>query len=148
MGAGHPAQAHCRRGVRAVLEGLPPGSLALAAVSGGTDSLALAGALAAEGAPHDVTVGAIIVDHGLQPDSAETALLAAQQCGDLLLAPVAIVQAVVAASGDGLEAAAREARYSALAETAADTLASDEVVDAANGIETQARDVCKVDIGL
>ena len=119
MGAGHPAQAHCRRGVRAVLEGLPPGSLALAAVSGGTDSLALAGALAAEGAPHDVTVGAIIVDHGLQPDSAETALLAAQQCGDLLLAPVAIVQAVVAASGDGLEAAAREARYSALAETAA-----------------------------
>ena len=47
MGAGHPAQAHCRRGVRAVLEGLPPGSLALAAVSGGTDSLALAGALAA-----------------------------------------------------------------------------------------------------
>lgn len=119
MGAGHPAQADCRRGVRAVLEGLPPGSLALAAVSGGTDSLALAGALAAEGPAHDVTVGAIVVDHGLQPGSADTALLAAQQCGDLGLAPVAIVQAVVTSSGGGLEAAAREARYAALADTAA-----------------------------
>lgn len=119
MGAGHPAQADCRRGVRAALAGLPAGSLALAAVSGGTDSLALAGALAAEGAAHDVTVGAIVVDHGLQPDSADTALLAAQQCGDLGLAPVAIVPTVVTASGEGIEAAARDARYAALAETAA-----------------------------
>lgn len=119
MGAGHPAQADCRRGVRAALAGLPAGSLALAAVSGGTDSLALAGALAAEGAAHEVTVGAIVVDHGLQPDSADTALLAAQQCGDLGLAPVAIVPTVVTASGEGIEAAARDARYGALAETAA-----------------------------
>lgn len=119
MGAGHPSQADCRRGVRAALAGLPAGSLALAAVSGGTDSLALAGALATEGPAHDVTVGAIIVDHGLQPDSAETALLAAQQCADLGLAPVAVVQAVVSTTGAGLEADAREARYTALAETAA-----------------------------
>lgn len=81
--------------------------------------MALAGALAAEGAAHDVTVGAIVVDHGLQPDSADTALLAAQQCGDLGLAPVAIVPTVVTASGEGIEAAARDARYAALAETAA-----------------------------
>lgn len=118
MGAGHPAQADCRRGVRAVLEGLPPGSLALAAVSGGGDSLALAGALAAEGAAHEVTVGAIVVDHGLQEESTDVALLAAQQCGDLGLAPVAIVPVEVTAAGDGLEAAARDARYAALAETA------------------------------
>ncbi|QBF45065.1 tRNA lysidine(34) synthetase TilS [Janibacter limosus] len=119
MGAGHPSQADCRRGVRAVLDGLPAGSLVLAAVSGGTDSLALAGALAAEGAAHDVTVGAIVVDHGLQEESADTAVLAAQQCADLGLAPVAVVQAVITSSGDGLEADAREARYTALAETAA-----------------------------
>ncbi|MGI9156033.1 MAG: hypothetical protein ACR2FG_05270 [Marmoricola sp.] len=31
---------------------------------------------------------------------------------------------------------------------AADTLSSHDVVDAANGIETQARDVCKVNLGL
>lgn len=31
---------------------------------------------------------------------------------------------------------------------AANTLSSDEVVSAANGIETQARDVCKVNLGL
>ncbi len=118
MGAGHPAQADCRRGVRAVLEGLPPGSLALAAVSGGGDSLALAAALAAEGASHEVTVGAIIVDHGLQEESTDVALLAAQQCGDLGLAPVAVVPVEVTAAGEGLEAAARDARYAALAETA------------------------------
>lgn len=119
MAAGHPAQADCRRGVRAVLEGLPEGSLALAAVSGGGDSLAVAAALAAEGAAHDVTVGAIIVDHGLQEESTDVALLAAQQCADLGLAPVAVVPVEVTATGDGLEAAARDARYAALAETAA-----------------------------
>lgn len=118
MGAGHPAQADCRRGVRAVLEGLPAGSLALAAVSGGGDSLALAAALAAEGPAHEVTVGAIIVDHGLQEESTDVALLAAQQCGDLGLAPVAVVPVAVTATGDGLESAARDARYAALAETA------------------------------
>lgn len=118
MGAGHPAQADCRRGVRAALEGLPAGSLALAAVSGGGDSLALAAALAAEAANHDVTAGAIIVDHGLQEESTDVALLAAQQCSDLGLAPVAVVPADVVATGEGLEAAARDARYTALTETA------------------------------
>lgn len=118
MGAGHPTQADCRRGVRAALEGLPPGSLALAAVSGGGDSLALAAALAAEAPAHEVTAGAIIVDHGLQEASTDVALLAAQQCGDLGLAPVAVVPATVVPDGDGLEAAAREARYAALVDTA------------------------------
>ncbi|MGE9781834.1 tRNA lysidine(34) synthetase TilS [Janibacter sp. G368] len=119
MGAGHPSQADCRRGVRAALAGLPAGSLALAAVSGGADSLALAAALAAEAPAHDVTAGAIIVDHQLQEESADVALLAAQHCADLGLAPVAVVPTLVTASGEGLEAAAREARYAALAETAA-----------------------------
>lgn len=107
------------KGVRAALAGLPAGSLALAAVSGGADSLALAAALAAEAPAHDVTAGAIIVDHQLQEESADVALLAAQHCADLGLGPVAVVPTLVTASGEGLEAAAREARYAALAETAA-----------------------------
>lgn len=119
MGAGHPTQAHCRRGVRAALEGLPPGALALAAVSGGGDSLALAAALAAEAGTREVTAGAIIVDHQLQEESAEVALLAAQQCADLGLAPVAVTTAEVLPGREGLEAAARQARYAVLAETAA-----------------------------
>ena len=119
MGAGPPSQAECRRGVRAALAGLPAGSLALAAVSGGADSLALAAALAAEAPSHEVTAGAIIVDHQLQEESADVALLAAQHCADLGLGPVAVVPTLVTASGEGLEAAAREARYAALAETAA-----------------------------
>lgn len=119
MGAGHPSQAECRRGVRAALAGLPTGSLALAAVSGGADSLALAAALAAEAPSHEVTAGAIIVDHQMQEESADVALLAAQHCADLGLGPVAVVPTLVTASVEGLEAAAREARYAALAETAA-----------------------------
>ncbi len=119
MAAGHPSQADCRRGVRAVLEGMPEGSLVLAAVSGGTDSLALAAALAAEAGAAGVEAGAIAVDHGLQEDSAETALLASQQCVGLGLEPVAVVPADVTATGEGLEAAARDARYAALADTAA-----------------------------
>ena len=118
MGAGHPSQAECRRGVRAALDGLPPGSLALAAVSGGGDSLALAAALAAEAAQRDLTAGAIIVDHGLQEESTDVALLAAQQCADLGLGPVAVVPVEVVETGEGPEAAARDARYAALAETA------------------------------
>ena len=43
----------------------------------------------------------------------------AQHCADLGLGPVAVVPTLVTASGEGLEAAAREARYAALAETAA-----------------------------
>ena len=119
MAAGHPSQADCRRGVRAVLEGMPEGSLVLAAVSGGTDSLALAAALAAEAGAAGVEAGAIAVDHGLQEDSAETALLASQQCVGLGLEPVAVVPADVTTTGEGLEAAARDARYAALADTAA-----------------------------
>lgn len=118
MGAGDPTQADCRRGVRAALEGLPPGSLALAAVSGGGDSLALAAALAAEAPAHEITAGAVIIDHGLQEESTDVALLAAQQCGDLGLAPVAVVPVSVTPQSAGLEAAAREARYAALVETA------------------------------
>ncbi|RLV50222.1 hypothetical protein D9V37_05750 [Nocardioides mangrovicus] len=48
---------------------------------------------------------------------------------------------------DGLPASVTGAKKQAVVD-AADTLASDGVVDAANGIETQARDVCKLDLGL
>lgn len=51
----------------------------LAAVSGGADSLALAAALAFE-RPGS---GALVVDHGLQPGSAEVAQQAAEQCRSL-----------------------------------------------------------------
>lgn len=114
-GGGHRAVARIRYAVRTGLRDLAPDQLILVAVSGGADSLALALALAAE----RTTAGAVIVDHGLQPDSAEVAARTAATCRRIGLDPVETVRVSVAASGTGLEDAAREARYAALADAAA-----------------------------
>lgn len=105
-----------RYAVRACLADLRDagGPLVLAAVSGGADSLALAAALAAE---HPVA-GAVIVDHGLQAESAAVAEHAALTCRRLGLDPVDVVRVSVAAAGSGLEGAARDARYRALEDAA------------------------------
>ncbi len=79
-------------------------------LSGGPDSLALTAA--AVGAGLDVT--ALIVDHGLQPDSARVAVAAAD-AARVLGARVHVLPVRVGRSG-GLEAAARDARYAALDE--------------------------------
>lgn len=93
--------------------------LVLAAVSGGADSLALAEALAFEAHRTGLLAGAVVVDHGLQPDSAAIAEQAARTCRQLGLQPVEVVPVTVTDAGTGLEAAAREARYNALAGSAA-----------------------------
>lgn len=88
--------------------------LVLAAVSGGADSLALADALRFEWD----NSGAVIVDHGLQPDSAQVAERAAATCRSIGLHPVEIVRVTVADTRTGLEAAARNVRYAALTDVA------------------------------
>ena len=96
----------------------------IVACSGGPDSLALA-AVAAYFARrghvdgHPVTVGAVVVDHQLQPGSAEVAARTAQTLTELGLAPVEVRTVVVAPTGMGPEAAARDARHSALDAAAA-----------------------------
>jgi tRNA(Ile)-lysidine synthase len=92
----------------------------LVALSGGPDSLALAAAAAFEGRRIGLRVGAVIVDHDLQHGSAEIAVRAAGQARSLGLEPV-IVSRVSVGSAGGPEAAARDARYEALAEAAAET---------------------------
>lgn len=92
----------------------------LVALSGGPDSLALAAATAFEAARVGIRAGAIIVDHGLQPGSADVAARAARQARDLGLAPVIVTTVTVATLG-GPEAAARDARYAALATAAEQT---------------------------
>ena len=79
-----PAVADTRRAVREALADLPAGSLALVALSGGPDSLALAAAAGFEAPRLGLRAGAVIVDHGLQPDSdavAERAALSARALG-------------------------------------------------------------------
>ena len=104
------ATAAVRVAVRRVLVGVD-GPVA-AAVSGGADSLALAAALAFERSGSY----ALVVDHGLQPSSAEVAARAAQQCRGRGLDALVLdgrPPPGPPASG-GPEAAARTARYAAL----------------------------------
>lgn len=121
----HPAVAATRLAVRRALVGRqseqPADSeqpLALVALSGGADSLALAAAAAFAGPRQGWRVGAVIVDHGLQVGSAAVAERAAEQARGLGLDPVLVVPVVVEMGQLGPEAAARDARYCAFAETA------------------------------
>lgn len=96
------------------LAATPAGALCVA-FSGGPDSLALLHALARLPAARQRGLRALHVDHGLHPDSPAWA----RHCLALSTAwnvPCDILRVAVARdSGDGLEAAARDARHAALA---------------------------------
>lgn len=110
-----PPVADIRRAVRLALSGrVSEGDLVVVALSGGPDSLALAAGTAFEAPRAGLRAGAVIVDHGLQDGSAETAERAAEQARELGLDPVVVVRATVTEQGEGPEAAARAARYEAL----------------------------------
>ncbi|MCU1523974.1 MAG: tilS [Microbacteriaceae bacterium] len=113
-----PAIADVRTAVRAALPEPVGGGLVLVALSGGPDSLALAAATAFESRRAGVRAGAVVIDHGLQEGSADVAARAARQARGLGLDPVVVTRVEVVAAG-GPEAAARDARYTALAEAAA-----------------------------
>jgi len=113
----HPAVARVRSAVRTGLASSD--RPVLVACSGGADSLALAAAVAFEAPRAGVPAGAVTVDHGLQPGSAERAAAAAELLERLGLAPVQVLPVEVGAAG-GPEAAARSARYAALGRVAAE----------------------------
>lgn len=97
----------CRRAVR------PFDGPAVIGLSGGPDSLALVAAAAAE--EKDVSV--VVVDHGLQPGSAEVAERAAAAAREFRFSATV---AKVAVPPGNLEAAARQVRYNALLERGVD----------------------------
>ncbi|MBT1003273.1 tRNA lysidine(34) synthetase TilS [Paenarthrobacter sp. DKR-5] len=105
----------------------PHGPLLLVACSGGPDSLALAAATAFFVRRGDFRAGAVVIDHNLQPGSAQVAERAAASLRSLGLDPVQVRSVTVDDEGEGPEAAARSARYAAL-DAAAQDLGADAVL--------------------
>lgn len=100
--------------VVAAIERAHGGEDVLVACSGGADSLALAHGVAVVAARRGFASRALVVDHGLQVDSAQQAAVAVARlrAAGMDAAQVAVR---VRPDGSGLEAAARDARYTALA---------------------------------
>lgn len=105
-----------RQAVAAALADLPPQETVVVACSGGPDSVALARAAAVLDRP----VVAVVIDHALQPRSAEVAASAARLCEELGIEPVRVMRVEVSTGpgSGGLESAARDARRAALLQVA------------------------------
>ncbi|MGF1661333.1 MAG: tRNA lysidine(34) synthetase TilS, partial [Kineosporiaceae bacterium] len=115
-----------RLAVRADLADLARGMPVAVAVSGGPDSLALLYAAVAVAHPLGLAVGALTVDHGWDPGSADVAAAVAGLARDLGCAPVEVGSAREVepvggdappgrpAAGGGPEAEARDRRYALL----------------------------------
>ncbi|MBE6484474.1 MAG: tRNA lysidine(34) synthetase TilS [Actinomycetaceae bacterium] len=119
MSGPHPVVAAARRAVRQVLSDaeVPTGRRLLLAVSGGSDSMALAQAVLFVAARDGYPMASLTVDHGLRPDSRREAEQVAgwmQQHG----VEQGLVRTVDVSGPGGPEAAARTARYRALADVA------------------------------
>ncbi len=108
------------RAIGLALADTDPTDVVLVACSGGADSLGLAAGAAKLARRDGRRVGAMIIDHQLQPNAAVVAAHAAAQCVRLGLDPVEVIAVDVARGpgSGGLESAARDARRSALRKAA------------------------------
>ena len=102
-----------RSAVRQHLATLSAGDRILVAVSGGADSLALAGALLVESKELLITCIGVTIDHQLQDGSDIQARKVANQLERIGFSEV-ISQEVTVDQSAGLESGARDARYAAL----------------------------------
>jgi tRNA(Ile)-lysidine synthase len=93
------------------------------AFSGGVDSTVLLHVLHALSQHQPLRVSALHVDHGISPRSREWAQFCAAQCEQLGVSLQVLAVTVPKDGGEGLEAAARAARYAAFSQVDADALA-------------------------
>ncbi len=110
MSTRSPALLKVRQAVRPWLADLPSNSRVLVGVSGGADSMALAISLHLESIAKKIQVIPVVVDHGLQSDSAEVAKSVVAKLIKLGFEDVFTARAHVTMQ-DGVEASARRARY-------------------------------------
>ena len=120
MSGPHPANAAARRALLALIDqaGIRPGTRLLVAVSGGSDSMALASAALFVGPRHGYPVASMTVDHGVRPESADEAEQVRARLESMGVDPALTASVSVDASRGGPEGAARDQRYAAIAEAA------------------------------
>ena len=106
-----------RLAVRFELEDIAAGGSVLVAASGGADSSALAAALLLECKSKSIKVIALIIDHGLQKNSADVTHETKRTLTKIGYENIEIRRVTVEIT-DGLEASARRARYQALSDVA------------------------------
>ena len=106
-----------RLAVRSELEDIAAGDSVLVAASGGADSSALAAALLLECKTKSIKVIALIIDHGLQKNSADVTHETKRTLTKIGYENIEIRRVSVEIT-DGLEASARRARYQALSDVA------------------------------
>ncbi len=106
-----------RLAVRSELEDIAAGDSVLVAASGGADSSALAAALLLECTTKSIKVIALIIDHGLQKNSADVTHETKKTLTRIGYENIEIRRVTVEIT-DGLEASARRARYQALSDVA------------------------------
>jgi tRNA(Ile)-lysidine synthase len=111
-----------RNAVRPYLEKLEAGDSFLVAVSGGADSLALAAALFIESKELALIPIGITIDHQLQENSHHQAERVSTQLKEIGYDQV-VVKKVMVTTESGIEAGARDARYTALVQSAEETKA-------------------------
>jgi tRNA(Ile)-lysidine synthase len=111
-----------RQGLLTNLADLEAGDTVLVGLSGGADSVSLLKCAVIAGKVLSLTVGAVIIDHQLQPESEKTSQTAAKLATDLGAKPVLIFNVNVATGpgSGGMEAAARDARREAFTRVASD----------------------------
>ena len=106
-----------RLAVRSELDDIAAGDSVLVAASGGADSSALAAALLLECKTKSIKVIALIIDHGLQKNSADVTHETKRTLTKIGYENIEIRRVTVEIT-DGLEASARRARYQALNDVA------------------------------
>lgn len=105
-----PALLELRQAVRFWFQNLERNSTVCVGVSGGADSLSLAIAAKLEADNLNLELVAVIVDHGLQPNSADVATSAKKKLESIGYSNIFVGKANVIIT-DGMEASARRARY-------------------------------------